>query len=303
MPTDSFNKYYHEKYHFGSCLLKTKIVYARWVLQLEVMQELPFPGQTEHDIELSYGSAKAKIRFKMDTSGFLEFIKGDELNSLCNPYHTLRSEYYSEDEFIKKMDECNKTLTIISFNIRSLPRPSGELLVFLDALEIPFHVIVLSEIGARNIGTVEHFLSYNDLYYVLPKENNFGGVGIYVHNDLDSVQIMDDLSVQETCRCSKCNVESVFIKFIYHRKSYILGGIYRHPSGSIQHFLTNLEETLSKIRNKHTALITDDINIDLIKLSMEDNYQYNSTLMSYGYLPYIILQYYLRVSLTFLRPA
>ena len=100
---------------------------------------------------------------------------------------------------------------------------------------------------------------------------------------------MDDLSMQEICRCSKCNVESLFIKFVYRRKSYILGGIYRHPNGSIQHFLTNLEDILSKISNKHTAIITGDINIDLIKFSMEDNYQYISTLMSYGYLPYITL--------------
>ena len=91
---------------------------------------------------------------------------------------------------------------------------------------------------------------------------------------------MDDLSMQETCRCSKCNVVSLSIKFIYRRKSYILGGIDRHPNGSIQHFLTNLEDTLSKISNKHTTIITADINIDLIKFSIEDNYQYISTLMS-----------------------
>ena len=170
------------------------------------MQELSFPGQTDHDIELIFGSAKAQIRYKMDTNGFLEFIKDDKLNSLCNPYDTLWCEYYSEDEFIRKINKCNQTLNIISFHIQSLPRHSGELLVFLEALEIHFHVIVLSEIGARNIGTVEHLLL---------KDSNFGGVGIYVHNDLDSVQIMEDLGMQETCRCSKCNVESLFIKFIY----------------------------------------------------------------------------------------
>ena len=59
----------------------------------------------------------------------------------------------------------------------------------------------------RNIGT-EHLLSNYDFYYVLPKDNNFGGVGIYVHNDLDSVQIMDDLSMQETCRCSNAMLKA-----------------------------------------------------------------------------------------------
>ena len=117
--------------------------------------------------------------------------------------------------------------------------------MFLEALEIHFDVILLLETGARNIGTIEHLLSNYDFYHVLPKNNNFAGVGSYVHNDLHSVQIMDDLSMNETCRCSKCNIESLFIKFIYYRKGYILGGIYRHPNGSIQHFLTNLGDTLS----------------------------------------------------------
>ena len=93
--------------------------------------------------------------------------------------------------------------------------------------------------------------------------------------------------MKETCRCSKCNVESLFIKFIYHRRGYILGGIYRHPNGSFQHFLTNLEDTLSKINNKHTAIITGDMNIDLIKFSMEDIYQYISTLILYIWLPVV----------------
>ena len=35
-----------------------------------IMQELPFLGQTDHDIELTFGSAKAQIRYKMDTIGF-----------------------------------------------------------------------------------------------------------------------------------------------------------------------------------------------------------------------------------------
>ena len=62
----------------------------------------------------------------------------------------------------------------------------------------------------------------------------------------------------------------------------MLGGIYRHPNGSFQHFLTNLEYTLSKINNKHMAIISGYINIDLTKFSMEDTYQHISTLMSYG---------------------
>ena len=180
-----------------------------------IMQELPFFGQTVHDIELTVGRAKAQIRYKMDSNSFLEFIKDDKLSYLCNPYNAMQCEYYNEDEFIRKQNRCKQTLNIISLNIRSLPKHGGELLVFLEALEINFHIIVLSEIGARNIGTVEHLLPNHDFHYVLPRDNYFGGVGIYIHKDIFGVQIMDELSIYKSCCCSKCNR-----KFINHM--YIL---------------------------------------------------------------------------------
>ena len=49
-------------------------------------------------------------------------------------------------------------LNIFSMNIRGLPKHGGELLVFLQSLETKFDVIVLTEIGDHNIGTVEHLL-------------------------------------------------------------------------------------------------------------------------------------------------
>ena len=35
-----------------------------------LMQELPFPGQTDHDIVLTFGSAKAQIRYKWTLTDF-----------------------------------------------------------------------------------------------------------------------------------------------------------------------------------------------------------------------------------------
>ena len=115
--------------------------------------------------------------------------------------------------------------------------------MFLKVLEIKFHIIVFSEIGAWSIGTVEHLLPNHDFHFVLLRDNYFGGLGIYIHKDIFDVQIMDELSIQKSSRCSKCV----------------------------------------------TAILSGDISIDLIKFNLEDNYQYVSTVMSYGYLPYITL--------------
>ena len=104
-------------------------------------------------------------------------------------------------------------------------------------------------------------------------------------------------SVYKSCHWSKCVMESLFIKCIYCSKSYMLRGIYRHPNGNVKHFLTDLKNALTQIYGKYTALISGagDINIELIKFNLEDNYQYVSNVVAYGYLPYITLPTPIRV--------
>ena len=58
-----------------------------------------------------------------------------------------------------------------------------------------FKVIVLCEIGARNISTVENLFLEYDLYYVLLQNNMFGGVGIYLHRELEHINVIDELKL------------------------------------------------------------------------------------------------------------
>ena len=76
--------------------------------------------------------------------------------------------------------------------------------MFLEALETNFHIIVLTEIGARNIGIVKHLLPNHGVPYILPQENYFG-VGIYIYEDTVGVQIMDELGLQ------KSSIDHIFI--------------------------------------------------------------------------------------------
>ena len=97
---------------------------------------------------------------------------------------------------------------------------------------------------------------------------------------------MDELSIQKSCRCSKCVIESLYMYILYlHIRGW---GIYRYLNGNIKYFLTDLENALTKIDGKYTAIISGDISIDLIKFNLKDN-QYVSTVMWYGYLPYVTL--------------
>ena len=92
-----------------------------------------------------------------------------------------------------------------------------------------------------------------------------------------------------SCNCTKCKTESLFIEFHYKGSAYNVGGVYRHPNGKVPHFITDLETVLNKTDSGKTTVLAGDMNIDIIKLSNEDVVSYMTTLMSYRFLPYVTL--------------
>ena len=147
-------------------------------------------------------------------------------------------------------------------------------------LETRFDVIILTEIGARNITTVQNIMNEYNFYYVIPENNFYGGVGSYVHNSIVDACVMDELKIGKSCHCLRCGNESIFLKFNYCKKYFIVGGIYRHPNGNVKHFLSDLEVSLDKIPD---AILAGDINIDIIKYNNEETVHYLTTLLSYRF--------------------
>ena len=100
-------------------------------------------------------------------------------------------QYCDEDQFGKfDSDVGQGALRIFSMNIQSLPKHKEELLAYLSNLS-RFDVLVLTEIGARNIDlTVNFFGGYNFLY-ILPDKNVYGGVGIYVSDSLNDIFLIN----------------------------------------------------------------------------------------------------------------
>ena len=93
----------------------------------------------------------------------------------------------------------------------------------------------------------------------------FGGVGIYISDNINDVQVIDDFTITKTYNCKKCEIISLFIGFLYKNNEYVLGGVYRHPNGNTKHFVYDIETTSKKIRDKGTVKLAGDINIDLVK--------------------------------------
>ena len=174
-------------------------------------------------------------------------------------------------------------------NIRSLPAHAGELVAYLGMLKTNFQIIILSEIGARNISVVQELLPGYTLYYVIPENNNFGGVGIYISNSIENVSVLDNIRIFKTCSCIKCNYESICIDLTFRGKKISVFGIYDHPKGNISHFIKDLQTAINKLDKSRIAIIAGDINIDVLRINESSVLEYITALLAEKFLPLITL--------------
>ena len=90
------------------------------------------------------------------------------------------------------------------------------------------------------------------------------------------------------CNCPNCKVESIFLNLKYNKDNVTIASIYRHPSGTVQHFCESLDKCINKINTNNTLIIGGDINIDLLKTNtMTKNYL--DTMLSNNLIPNILI--------------
>ena len=159
------------------------------------------------------------------------------------------------------------------------------MLNFLGNLKTEFCFRILTEIGSWNLTVVEKLFPNYTFFHKTPHKNNWGGLGIYVHNSLSNVGLLDEININLECDCTKCEVESLFVEFMFNGAMYTVVFFYRHPNGNVSHFVSALECVLHKINSTRTTVLAGDTNIDIINFSNEDVMSY----MSFKYLPYITI--------------
>ena len=91
----------------------------------------------------------------MKNDDFQTSIKENKYEQLFNPNQNYSCQYYNENEFIIKNRNGDNFLNVFLLNIRSLPKNGGDLLNFLGNLKTEFRIIILTEIGSRNLTVVE----------------------------------------------------------------------------------------------------------------------------------------------------
>ena len=84
-------------------------------------------------------------------------------------------------------------------------------------------------------------------------------------------------------------IENLWISFRINNQKVILGGVYRHPNGEIDHFNNALKNTISKIDDNTLAIILGDINIDLLNENDAKRNNYINNYFEHNFIPCITL--------------
>ena len=250
------------------------------------LRELPFYGLSDAQLLWENETSKQCILDKMNNNGFIEYI--ENTNFYRESGSTIETHnYYDADEFNARVLK-KKLFTIMHMNCRMLSKNRGKILAFFKSLDDEPHIIILTEIGREGYRFLDHVFPEYTNEYEVPEKNTYGGTAILTKRDLTDMVILPDLKMKKDCNCKSCQIENVWVDVTYGNTHYIIGAIYRHPKGDIEHFNKLLANTLEKIPNKFTCVIGGDINIDLINITHTKVLEYATELMSNGFLPKII---------------
>ena len=209
---------------------------------LQVLDELPFSSLSQSEITDLYSDKEDQLLSIKSSDGLYKYLcklqKTEE-------YKQLDFDYFTEEHFNQKIYRMKSSvdMSVLHLNIRSLNANHRALCQYLQLLSLKFEVIVLSEIWSYNIQFYHNILPDYKFHYVLPNVTSVGGVGMYIKSKYSQTVVKDyAINSDDTSR-----TENLWIQIINGKTKYIIGCIYRHPSGSLTEFSNNLEETMCKV--------------------------------------------------------
>ena len=250
--------------------------------------DFPFAALTNFALCNLFSTNKMRMKEMLEDKG-ISTVLSRKFNPLqMDTFENSSCAYHDEDEF--NQISCNYTggLSVFHVNIISLPKYAGTLYAYLQCLNLQFDVIMLSEIGRRNIPMIRYIFNDYNFEYRSPPVNNRGGVAIFVKKVLGPISVRDDLCISTECNCDKCEVESLFIDILLDER-YVLGCVYRHPNGTIKHFSDSLKQTFSHIKTSTPVIICGDINIDFMKHELTLTKDYIDVLVELQLIPLVTI--------------
>ena len=257
---------------------------------LKDFSELPFFGYYYNFITEMFETPKNCILERLKNNSFSEsMIK--LVNGFSKDNYTC--SYYQEEGIndLSKKHSAN-SLKVFHNNIASFGKNSTELISNLECLKFYFDVICLTEVRKTSIGIIN--MVFNDYHVFLDNPDTAkGGVALMVRqnkfNNITELCPSTGFDLKNKCDCIQCKIENKWLRFNINGQSVIVGGIYRHPNGNIQHFNDALKNTINQIHDDTLAIILGDININLLSESDERVQCYLNNYLEKSFIPCITL--------------
>ena len=171
----------------------------------------PFEGLTNFQLDELFQNQRQQVYNKQNNNSLLECLKNHVPPDLHDNANGVDCKYYDEDELNNATKNVIFDLSVYHVNIRKLGKHRGELSAYLSCLDVLFDVIVLSEIGDDAGNFVSSILKSHTCSFVLPANNKYGGVAIYVNSEHGVVE-RSDLNIDKSCSCEKCVYENLWLE-------------------------------------------------------------------------------------------
>ena len=153
------------------------------------------------------------------TERFFQLCENNNFSEqMCKLMSTVNSEnfsfkYYTEHSIQSSiLNHKPNAFKVFHLNIWSIELHKVELAFYLEIIKSQFQVILLTETGNANTASIE--ACFTDYHFFLdPPTRNKGGAGILIRKDCFSeITVIDEYQSNLICPCSKCEIESKFLK-------------------------------------------------------------------------------------------
>lgn len=160
-------------------------------------------------------------------------------------------------------------LNILYFNIQSLRNKLSQLEVLIKSYNCPIHCVILTEIWLNRSENPFYNLP-NYTSYFSNRENSYGGVAIFVSDNISSTLIEEE----------EFNKSNFLVVKLLKLNLNILS-VYRSHQTSINDFINKLDDYTVKFQN---SIILGDFNINLLNKNSNEVKDYTNMLLSNGFI-------------------
>ena len=201
--------------------------------------------------------------------------------------------YYNEgniNELAKK--HSPNSLKVFHHNIDSFGKNGTELLSNLMCLNFAFDIICLTEVRKTSREIIDEVFPEYHIFVDNPSSAK-GGVALLLRknkfNNITELEPSTGFNLKGLCNCHHCQTENKWLRFNINNQPVILGGIYRHPKGNIQHFNDSLKNVIRNINDDTLAIVLEDTNINLLSDEDDKTQSYLNNLLEKSFVPCITL--------------